>query len=115
MEDMQKYSLEASARELLETAGKSAAARASTTVVGGHEHVLRQTLVALIAGSELSEHENPGEATLYVITGRVELSAGENNWQARTGDLIEIPPQRHSLRAMEDSVILLTAVPRSRA
>ena len=69
-------------------------------------------MVALTAGAELAEHDNPGEATLYVITGRVELHAGADSWQARTGDLVEIPPARHSVVAIEDSAVLLTAVPR---
>jgi len=109
-----KLSLDATARELLEAAGRSTAQRASRTVVGGHEHAMRQNVLALKAGASLTEHENPGEATVYVIKGRVELSAGDESWQARTGDLIEIPPLRHALRALEDSAILLTAVPRER-
>ena len=98
---------------MLEDAGRSEAGRAASTVVGGHEHVMRQTVVALKAGSQLSEHENPGEATLYVISGRVELTAGADSWQGRSGDLVEIPPARHGLLAVEDSAVLLTAVPRS--
>ncbi|HEY8826322.1 MAG TPA: cupin domain-containing protein [Jatrophihabitantaceae bacterium] len=109
---MQKVSLDAIAREQLEAARRTDSSRASTTVIGGHEHVLRQTVVALAAGAQLSEHENPGEATLYVISGRVELHVGSDSWQARTGDLVEIPPARHSLLAIEDSAVLLTAVPR---
>lgn len=112
---MQKHSLDALARELLEAAGRSPAGRSATTVVGGHEHVLRQTLVALTSGAVLSDHENPGEATLYVVSGRVEVIAGEDKWEARSGDLVEIPPARHGLRAVEDSAVLLTAVPRAHA
>lgn len=108
---MQKVSLDAIAREQLEAARRAGSARASTTVVGGHEHVLRQTVVALVAGAGLSEHENLGEATLYVISGRVELHVGADSWQARTGDLVEIPQARHSLLAIEDSAVLLTVVP----
>lgn len=110
---MQKVSLDALAREQLEAAGRAAASRAATTVVGGHEHVMRQTLVALKKDALLAEHENPGEATVYVISGRVELRAGEDSWQARAGDLVEIPPSRHSLLALEDTAVLLTAVPRA--
>ena len=109
---MQKLSLDARARELLADAGRSDAQRAAATVIGGHEHVMRQTVVALKAGAQLSEHENPGEASLYVISGRVELTAGADTWQARSGDLIEIPQLRHKLDALEDSAVLLTAVPR---
>lgn len=109
---MQKMSLDAVAREQLDAARRMASGRASTTVVGGHERVLRQTLVALVAGTSMAEHENPGEATLFVVTGRVDVHAGEDTWQARTGDLVEFPPGRHSLDAVEDSAFLLTAVPR---
>jgi quercetin dioxygenase-like cupin family protein len=110
---MQKISLDALAREQLEAARRSSAARAATTVVGGHERVLRQTLIALLADATLDEHENPGEATLYVVSGRVVLRAGGDAWEARTGDLVEVPPARHDLQAVEDSVVLLTAVPRA--
>jgi quercetin dioxygenase-like cupin family protein len=111
---MQKVSLDAVAREQLGAAARADSARAATTVVGGHERVLRQTVVALMHGAVMADHENPGEATLYVISGRVELRSGGEIWQARTGDLIEIPPARHAVHAIEDSAILLTAVPLSR-
>ena len=75
---------------------------------GGHEHVLRQTLIALTAGTSMSEHENPGEATLQVISGRVRLDSGDDHWEARVGDLLFVPPARHSLFAVEDVVVLLT-------
>lgn len=109
---MQKLSLDALAREQLDAARTNSAARSSTTVVGGHEHALRQTVVALLTGASLGEHENPGEATLQVLTGRVRLSAGADTWDARSGDLIVIPDARHTVDAIEDSVVLLTAVPR---
>lgn len=109
-----KLSLEASAREQLEAARRSDARRAATTVVGGHERVMRQTVVGLVAGASMAEHENPGEATVFVISGRVQLEAGGDTWEARTGDLIEVPPERHGLRALEDSAVLLTAVPKAR-
>lgn len=107
-----KFSLDAMARELLDAASRSSAKRAARTVIGGHEYLMRQTVVALLAEAVLAEHDTPGEATLYVIKGRVELSAGTDAWQARAGDLVEIPSQRHSLRALVDSAVLLTAVPR---
>lgn len=108
---MLKTSLEALGRELLDGARGNSADRASRTVVGGHEHVLRQTVIALTAGSELSEHENPGEASLFVLVGRIVLRSGSDSWDGRPGDLIEIPPARHSVHATDDAVILLTAVP----
>jgi quercetin dioxygenase-like cupin family protein len=77
-------------------------------VFGGHEHALRQTVIALTAGSALDEHENPGEATLQVLRGRVRLTAGQVDWEGRTGDLLVIPDARHALQAIEDSAVLLT-------
>ena len=68
---MTKLSLDAVAREQHERAAGSSGGRSAETVYGGHERSLRQTVIALTAGSELSEHENPGEATLIVLSGRV--------------------------------------------
>lgn len=110
---MQKISLEAAAREHLETARGTAAARSSATVFGGHEQALRQTVVALLAGASLGDHDNPGEATVHVLRGRVTLTAGADAWEGRAGDLLVVPDTRHGLTALEDSVVLLTAVPRS--
>ena len=105
---MQKQSLDALGRQHLERARESNAGRSAETVYGGHEHTLRQTLMALTAGTTMAEHESPGEATAHVLSGRVRIGAGEDSWEGRTGDLIAIPPSRHDLHAIEDSVVLLT-------
>ena len=105
---MQKMSLDALAREHLERARQTKSGRSAETVYGGHEHTLRQTLMALTAGTLLAEHENPGEATLYVVSGRARLRAGKDAWEGRKGDLIVIPPGRHDVQAGEDAVVLLT-------
>jgi quercetin dioxygenase-like cupin family protein len=105
---VQKLSLDALAREQAERAAAGSPGRSATTVYGGHEHVLRQTLMAIAGGELMDEHANPGEATLYVMRGRVRLKAGADSWEGRTGDLIVIPDAMHSVEAIEDSVILLT-------
>ena len=105
---MQKISLDALARELLETAVADTSGRAARTVYGGHEHTLRQTLIGLRAGQSLTEHDNPGEATLHVLHGRVRLHAAGEAWEARLGDMLIIPEARHSLDAIHDAVVLLT-------
>jgi quercetin dioxygenase-like cupin family protein len=105
---VQKFSLEALGRELLERAASAGGRHSAETVVGGHERILRQTVVAMLSGSALAEHENPGEATVLVLRGRVRLSAGNASWLGRDGDLLVIPDSRHSLEALEDSVVLLT-------
>jgi|SRR5579884_3548845 quercetin dioxygenase-like cupin family protein len=104
---MNKQSLEATARELLERA-RSGPGRAAVTVFGGHEHTLRQTAIALTSGTRMQEHESPGEATVQVLRGRVILESGQDSWEGRDGDLLVIPPARHALAAVEDSVVLLT-------
>jgi quercetin dioxygenase-like cupin family protein len=106
--DMEKFSLEARTRVLMKSAATAPAGRAAETVYGGHEHVLRQTLIALVAGSALSEHENPGEATVQVLGGRVRLVADAIEWEGRDGDLLIVPRARHTLHAIEDSAVLLT-------
>jgi quercetin dioxygenase-like cupin family protein len=105
---MQKMSLDALAREHSKRAGSDTTGRSSSTVYGGHERVLRQTLIALVAGRSMAEHENPGEATVFVLQGRVRLVAKDDAWEGRSGDLIIVPDARHSVEAIEDSVILLT-------
>jgi quercetin dioxygenase-like cupin family protein len=101
-------SLDALTRELLASAVDAGGGRAAHTVSGGHEKVLRQTLIAMISGTELSEHENPGEATVLVLQGRVRLVAADVTWEGVRGDLIAVPDARHSLQALEDSAVLLT-------
>ena len=105
---MEKKSLTALARQHLESSRQAASGRSASTVYGGHEHVLRQTVIALRAGFVMDEHENPGEATVYVLKGRVALSAEGNTWDGSAGDLLIVPQARHSVEALEDSAILLT-------
>ena len=105
---MDGHSLVTLADELLGRARQGHSGRAAQTVYGGHEHGLRQTLIALAGGHELAEHESPGEATLQVLTGRVRLTAGDEAWEGASGDLVAIPPARHALAALEDAAVLLT-------
>lgn len=105
---MEKRSLTALGRELLADAKAARNGRGARTVYGGHEHVLRQTVLALTADSALDEHDSPGEATLIVLSGRVRLATADTSWDGATGDHLTIPATRHSLTALEDSVLLLT-------
>jgi quercetin dioxygenase-like cupin family protein len=112
MSTMQQESLSALASHHLEIARTASSGRSAQTLYGGHDHVLRQTLIALRAGTSLDEHENPGEATLQVVHGRVTLVAGDFRADGSTGDLVPVPDARHSLEAVEDSAILLTVAKR---
>ena len=108
-----KASLTALVRQQLELARQASSGRSAQTVFGGHEHVLRQTVIALVAGRGLAEHDSPGEATVHVLRGRVRLSTGDVDWDGSPGDLLTVPAARHTLDALEDSAVLLTVGRRS--
>jgi quercetin dioxygenase-like cupin family protein len=105
---MQKLSLDALARELLKSAAATAGGRAARTVIGGHEKLLRQTVIAMRKDTAMTEHVNPGEATVHVLSGRVALIVGDTTWEGRDGDLLIIPDAPHSLKALQDSAMVLT-------
>lgn len=107
---MQKKALPAVARHELAKARAASSGRSAATIFGGHEHRLRQTVIALRAGESMSEHPNPGEATVQVLQGRVLMRSGETSWNGSAGDLMIIPDGMHALDAVEDSVVLLTVV-----
>ncbi|MDI2129591.1 cupin domain-containing protein [Yinghuangia seranimata] len=105
---MQKFSVEALARTQLEAARDAPSGRSATTVVGGHERALRQTVLAMTAGTALAEHDSGGEATVLVLSGRILLSSNGHDWEARQGDLLVVPPAPHSVEALEDAAFVLT-------
>lgn len=94
-----------------ELAGQAASAtsgRAARTIYGGHEHSLRQTVISLAAGRALDEHESPGQATLQVIRGEIQLTAGDVAWRGSGGDFVIIPARRHSVEALTAATFILT-------
>ena len=105
---MQKISVEALARQQIKQAATAGGQHTADTVYGGHEKVLRQTVIGMIAGARLAEHENPGEATVLILHGRVRLSTADVAWEATRGDLLIMPDSRHSIAALENSAVLLT-------
>jgi quercetin dioxygenase-like cupin family protein len=111
---MDGISLTQLAEEQLDVARAAKAGRAAQTVHGGHDHLLRQTLIAMIGGAELAEHNSPGQATLLVLQGQVRVTAGSDTWSGGPGDLLVIPRARHGLHADSDAVVLLTVLADSR-
>lgn len=105
---MTTVNLNTLADELLAHAAQARSGRASETV-RGHGDRLRETVIALLAGQALHDHESPGEATLQVLRGEVRLTVPDGGSQALiTGDRTDIPPVRHGLSADTDAVVLLT-------
>lgn len=105
---MDKKSLTALARQQLKLAVGTSSGRSSQTVYGGHQRHLRQTVVALVAGTKLGEHDLSGESTVIVLSGQLKLVSGEKSWKGSAGDLLVVPDARHSVEAVEDVAFLLT-------
>lgn len=93
---------------LLRAASTAFARRAASTVYAGT--ALRQTLIALLAEAGLAEHASPPEATLHLLSGRIVLHGDGREWTLAAGDLVPIPPEPHSVTAVEDSVFVLTVL-----
>lgn len=107
---MERTSLTSLADDLLAKAREAHAGRAGHSLHPFADWRLRQTLIALTAGTALSDHESPGEATLQVLAGRVRLTWSGDDLALEAGDIVGIPPQRHGLEATEDAVVLLTVL-----
>ncbi len=105
---MTTTSLTSLAAEQLLLARAARSKRSAHTVVGGHDSVLRLTLLALASGGTLADHLSPGEATLQVLVGSVRLTVGAESTDAGVGDLLVIPAESHGLEALEDCAVLLT-------
>ena len=105
--DSGTVNLERAGADLLEHARAAANGHASRLLIGGDRQ--RAVLMALTKGSALGEHESPPAATFQAVTGRARLYAvGGPEWQVCAGEVVAIPPERHGVTALEDTVILLT-------
>lgn len=57
----------------------------------------------------LKEHQTEGEVTIQVLAGRLAVSVGEERLDLGPGELVSLAPgQRHAVRALEPSEMLLT-------
>ncbi|MET1133561.1 MAG: LuxR family transcriptional regulator [Aeromicrobium sp.] len=107
---MESTDLATLAHDHIETARSAPSGRSSVALHPGRHHRLRQTLIALAAEHKLDEHDAPSEATLFVLSGRVRLAAGDDVWEGGPGELLVIPDHRHDLLAIDDAAVLLTTV-----
>jgi quercetin dioxygenase-like cupin family protein len=106
---MRMFSLESLGSRELQRAHGAPGGHSTTVVCTGPAGALRLTLVALTAGSWLYEHVDPGEVSLQVLRGRVRIISANTSYNGGSGDVMLIPAARHSLHALTDSVVLLTA------
>ncbi|MSS84202.1 cupin [Actinomycetaceae bacterium WB03_NA08] len=76
-----------------------------------HDGVLRQSIIALRAGTRLQEHNSPPAATLQVLSGSVRVEIGDKEQgHFKENELWVLTHERHSVIAVEDCVFLLTTV-----
>lgn len=97
------------------TAAHLAAARADThgrsaELILRHG-VLRQSIIAMREGAELAEHNSPDAASIQMLLGRVIITAIDDaDVEVSAGTLQVLTDHRHAVRALADSVFLLTTV-----
>ncbi|WFB09716.1 cupin [Streptomyces sp. LX-29] len=75
-----------------------------------HSGPLRQSVIALVSGTALDEHNAPPAASLQVLHGHVRLTTRDRQQDLIAGQVQCLPPERQGLTAVQDSVVLLTAV-----
>ncbi len=95
------------ADEHLEAARGSEHGRSADRIL--HDGHLRQSVIALVAGIELSEHNSPQAGTIHVLEGALRVTGLEEP-EVSAGELVLLTHRRHAVTALEDSVFLLTTV-----
>ncbi|UYG17526.1 cupin [Brachybacterium huguangmaarense] len=74
-----------------------------------HDGPLRQTVLALRAGTRLADHNAPPAASLQVLSGTVRVTSHEDV-EASAGELLVLTHERHGVEALTDAAFLLTTV-----
>ncbi|MET7764277.1 cupin [Streptomyces sp. NPDC005336] len=76
-----------------------------------HDGPLRQSVIAMVSGCETDEHNAPPAASLQVLHGHVRLIGEDGgHFDIIAGQVERVPHERHAMLAVEDSVVVLTAV-----
>ncbi len=91
---------------MLAQAKASASRRAAGTMT--NQGGMKTVLLALLAGGELAEHDAPPAATLMCLTGTADFFVGAQITRLEAGQILAIPPVRHSVTAVTDCTVLLT-------
>lgn len=99
------------ASELLDEARGLAAGRSARTLTPGAGAPLKQTLLALTAGTQLEDHTAPGPTTLVGVAGTAILATQAGRLVLTEGVWTGCPRGQHSLEAVSDAVVLITVAP----
>lgn len=91
-----------------EKASASSNGRSAVAVL--NDGRLRHTLVTLLAGSTLNDHEKPEAATLQVLRGSIVVKWEGESRAIAHGGLFVLPGAIHNVVAAEDSAFLLTSL-----
>lgn len=94
--------------EHLEKAKTAPHRRSATAVL--KDGRLRQTLMALDAGSQLADHTKPEAATLLVLQGTVTVRWADGEQEVGHGGLFVVPDAVHNVVATEPAAFLLTTI-----
>lgn len=105
------FDLEALAEELLAEPEARDSGRSAVTLVS--HPGLTVLLTALKKGGSLAEHKAPGPTAITCVRGRVTFDTENGEEELPAGSTIAFPPKElHSVRAREDSAILIVIGPK---
>ena len=72
---------------------------------------LSTTLFAFAKGEAISSHSAPGDAMVYILDGKAEITIGGETVTATTGQVVVMPAEvPHALDAVENFKMLLVLV-----
>jgi len=72
---------------------------------------LSMTLFAFAKGEAISSHSAPGDAMVYILDGKAEITIGNEKVTATSGQVVVMPAGiPHGLDAVEDFKMLLVLV-----
>ena len=67
--------------------------------------------LVLSAGAHLPHHKVPGPITVQCVKGKIEFTAMGATQEMQAGELLHLAPgEPHSVKAIENAVILLTII-----
>jgi quercetin dioxygenase-like cupin family protein len=97
------------AGEVIDLASTSGQSRSAATHL--ENDVVKIIRLTVPQGREIPPHTAPGPLVVQCLGGRVELKAIDKTFELAAGQMLFLPPgESHSLKALEDSSLLLTII-----